>query len=301
MKRNLQFSHILTIMFLLCAFLPSRAQDMTPAVSDNLLVEEGRTWWYGYWCMSMDDDTSGSFGLRLAGAEEREGKDWQKCMVVSEQGTPLLDFPIAWLRREEDKVYVLPHSTTEEQWKEIEAIPNFFSYVYSEFLDVSRPAEWREPVEGEQLLYDWEIKPGERIEYPWIFKLDPENYDIITITSCKTIDNRMTWEGKWGYFADDDIVIVEGIGAINSGTFLYPCSYLDMKVGSIPEYPEEVYLKRVTDKEGNVIYDPEKAGVDDITEGHVSAGTVYDLCGRRVVNPLPGTIYIRDGRKYITR
>ena len=51
--------------------------------------------------------------------------------------------------------------------------------------------------------------------------------------------------------------------------------------------------------------DAEKAGGqcsdDEMVNGKWSNGKCYDLMGRRVTNPKPGTIYVRDGKKFIVK
>ena len=263
MKRNLQFGHILTIMFLLCAFLPSRAQENNLNVSNSLLVEEGRTWWYYY---SYNDSQNGdlgewervNFGLTFSGTEERDGKVWSKCMAVSEDGIPMMDFPVAFLREQDNKVFILPYTITESECEQLKEIPDLFHLVYSRFLDVSSPyrggGEFRQDVDSETILYDWNMVSGATIEYPWIY-----NYfgnAKISITSCSDEDGRKIWTGTWGW--DSPVLIVEGVGSVanhdlNTSTFLYPCCYIQIDTG-IPYTPKRIYLEKVTDKNGKVIY-----------------------------------------------
>ena len=44
------------------------------------------------------------------------------------------------------------------------------------------------------------------------------------------------------------------------------------------------------------------SGIDGIgTEGGSENAVLYDLFGRKVTNPVPGTIYISNGRKVICK
>lgn len=43
----------------------------------------------------------------------------------------------------------------------------------------------------------------------------------------------------------------------------------------------------------------EKTGINDVKAGNDKNAAVYDLCGRRVMNPAKGGIYIRNGKKVI--
>lgn len=50
-----------------------------------------------------------------------------------------------------------------------------------------------------------------------------------------------------------------------------------------------------------LVYDESCSGIGNITAGEDSAKATYDISGRRVNRPIPGQIYIRDGKKFIAR
>ncbi len=274
----------------------------TIVADTSVLVEEGRTWWYHYWYREKDKVSPQrdreDFGLSLSGSETYDGKEWQKCMVVNRDGDPILDFPIALLRQDGDKVYVAPRVTASSEWDRIERLPARFGEVYGRFLCfvVDDECSYFE----EYLLYDWEMQPGDTLYYPWVMEF-PTIDKIVTIMSSQMEDGRMTWRGIWGW--NDVCLIVEGLGGVATsdyqcGAFVYPCMYRQVTTGMMGD-PTELFLDKVTDKAGDVVWSS-TSGVETIKVDKVMAeDAIYDLYGRRVYNPQPGSIYIRGGRKFV--
>ena len=62
-----------------------------------------------------------------------------------------------------------------------------------------------------------------------------------------------------------------------------------------------VYLQQFPDVKGigGKIKLPEASGISDLTIQHKVDAQIYDLYGRVVKNPIPGTLYIKNGKKYI--
>lgn len=272
----------------------------------SLLVEEGRTWWYHYWYREADDMSfeqyREDFGLSLSGSEIYDGKEWQKCVVVNKDGSIMVDFPIAFLRQEDGKVYVLPRNTPHTEWESIQRLPARFGEVYGRFLCFAIGEESSNL--EEYLLYDREMQPGDILVYPWIMDY-PTIDKTVTIISDKMEDGRMEWCGKWGW--DDVCLLVEGLGGVATseyqcGAFVYPCMYRQVTTGIMGD-PSELYLDKVTDKAGDPIWSS-TSGVETVeTEMSTSYAdeTIYDLHGRRVANPQRGGIYIRGGHKFVGR
>lgn len=67
-------------------------------------------------------------------------------------------------------------------------------------------------------------------------------------------------------------------------------AYLDMtKLPAATDGPLRIRIDRTG-----------STGVADVAAVETSPdGTIYDIYGRRVTNPVPGTLYIRDGRKFV--
>ena len=60
----------------------------------------------------------------------------------------------------------------------------------------------------------------------------------------------------------------------------------------------------MTDKDGDILYKgrPGMSQVKELTRAvSGSDAKLYDLMGRSVSNPQPGTIYIRDGKKFVVK
>ena len=111
---------------------------------------------------------------------------------------------------------------------------------------------------------------------------------------------------RWlnGIPSDDirDITIVEGIGNVGRG-FLCTPGFLDIMITNQDRY---AYFVRQTDLYGNTVFDAKwvkgQSGVTDIVpQERPKDGKSYDLTGKPVTDPEPGTIYIRDGEKRIAR
>lgn len=100
------------------------------------------------------------------------------------------------------------------------------------------------------------------------------------------------------------VTVVEGVGNIGRGYLHLPSSR--------PRYPSHfAYLDdsrfiRLTDLDGNVIFDSEwldpEDGIEDVSGVESRAdGRVYDLTGKQIEQPEPGSIFIRNGKKEIAR
>ena len=67
------------------------------------------------------------------------------------------------------------------------------------------------------------------------------------------------------------------------------------------------FLNGVYDAEGNRIFGkwkysvPANAGISDVVAPVNPDSSIYDLMGREIKEPTPGTVYIQGGRKLIAR
>ncbi len=86
---------------------------------------------------------------------------------------------------------------------------------------------------------------------------------------------------------------VQGVGTL-SGTLCRP---------STDTNRVNIRLNNLYDAEGNIIYKGEnKAGVEEIAaEETMEDSRMFDLMGREIRNPLPGTVYIQNGKQFIAR
>ena len=127
-----------------------------------------------------------------------------------------------------------------------------------------------------------------------------DNSRLLTITAG--IPDYFTGDGS-----DCKFEYVEGVGNVGSGNFaameniiLYQASLF------APIY--HCGFNNQYDLEGNVVFEgrgmeiPKFEGVSAVASDAGNCDNrMYDLMGREINNPLPGTIYIRGGRKYVAR
>ena len=97
-------------------------------------------------------------------------------------------------------------------------------------------------------------------------------------------------------------VVIEGIGA-DTG-WLYEPAWGDREAEEVNGLAT---LKEVLDGEGNVIFRHEDFGptgaVEDVLDDAASENDtrMFDLFGREIRDPQPGTIYVQGGRKFVAR
>ena len=101
-----------------------------------------------------------------------------------------------------------------------------------------------------------------------------------------------------------EVRVLEGIGNIGAGSFLIPETKAELEVNG--EGSSDSGFNNLYDLSGNVIREGEKiksptASVSDLMEDSDKSEKMYDVYGRVINNPTPGTIYIRDGKKQIAR
>lgn len=96
------------------------------------------------------------------------------------------------------------------------------------------------------------------------------------------------------------ICYLEKIGNISNGTYtsLDPLWYLG--TGMIYFHTE---INNVYDSQGSIVYKGADfdgfASINDKVSVSVSEGPIYDLHGREVSSPVSGSIYIRNGKKFV--
>ena len=104
--------------------------------------------------------------------------------------------------------------------------------------------------------------------------------------------------------AYDKVVVVEGVGNVGMG-FLHMPALLPGVIIIGGQMPKSYFLRQ-TDLYGNTVFDAkwlkDQSGVTDIVpKERPKDGKSYDLTGKHVTDPEPGTIYIQDGEKRIAR
>lgn len=104
--------------------------------------------------------------------------------------------------------------------------------------------------------------------------------------------------------AYDKVVVVEGVGNVGMG-FLHMPALLPGVIIIGGQMPKSYFLRQ-KDLYGNTVFDAkwlkDQSGVTDIVpQERPKDGKSYDLTGKQVNDPEPGTIYIQDGEKRIAR
>ena len=177
------------------------------------------------------------------------------------------------------------------------------------------------------LLYDFNWEEGDVFSWPWasveehiyIYPTEfsitsrgedrtlvgsPEYYDFIIDNPIYTVYNA--YRGK----------IIEGIGVVymkiedkdydpdSAGFFFNPGQLLPPRVSGI-NTPTRIppFLVKVERRDGSIIYENSRSSVGIVASDNVANedSPVYDLHGRVVTATVPGSIYIRDGRKFVAK
>lgn len=241
-------------------------------------------------------DVYGGLPFYFNGTVEKNGKTYSKLVNFDDPETTLM------LMREEDaRVYVLFDD---------DFINRYHIYLYD------RP----ELKDTDFMIYDFNLKKGDTFETLISCKLMPYDDDHLEIETRQvgevtTIDinghklrvQQLLEEdgGDTPLFWDDKVI--EGFG---------PYSYSDWFFANyVAPTGDYFYSKNefgsVTDKNTDeVLINVEMVkqalravGVHDVQEENVAAGDgkTYDMMGREIKNPQPGTICIRNGRKVVVK
>lgn len=159
--------------------------------------------------------------------------------------------------------------------------------VYKSYLD-----EYGKPCfSPDNTHIDMNLKVGDDFGLGKVIKVDSINVrgvirKRITMNSCKP--------------TEEEAFFVEGIGASSN-------SYVDPGPGSITETGYIRYLLSVIDENENVIFTQEdfrapsysQTGIERIEDDTKNDDRIYDLFGRLVANPIQGTVYIRNSKKFV--
>ena len=264
---------------LLCA---SAVQGADP------IVKQGRVWYYDL--VTFDEETQTqkrefSSAWTFGDAIEQNGHTYYNFRETNGD-----DYQHMYLRQEGDKVYLLLNKSG-----------------YSE--------EFLAETGGEILLYDFSLSQGESIDsyyvHAWggVFTDTP---DRMTVISTETmVVNGVERRGQCLdlYFREYDGTltprwksnqVVEGIGC-QTGFLTRPC---DVDVFTHYE-PGGLELSKVCDGDVEIFnhtdFDRYFTGVEEVSDDGVKDGKMYDIMGREVKNPQPGSVYIQDGRKFVAR
>lgn len=195
---------------------------------------------------------------------------------------------LAYMRQDNDQVYIYVES---DKYPEI--------YEYQED---GTPKE----LYGEFLLYDFSAGKDQNYKsLGFSYSGDDVGYPLdYLITSVSKEVNCGIEYNCWQIEYEEPLTrglststIIEGIGCV-SGYLPFPQLVADA-TGSF--WFKSVYT--VEDTDGNVIYMSDAAikdGVETVAT-EVKNQEMYDLFGRKVLNPVKGGIYVQDGKKVIVK
>ena len=169
----------------------------------------------------------------------------------------------------------------------------------------------------EALIYDFNHKEGESYQGTTFVTDSPRTYQFNVISDhtaeidgeeCKVF--QVAVSDSWGMGPTH--TFIEGIGAAEYGCLNYH-EFYDQPTGM---WMRNV-LSRVFDMDGNVIFRALSAGdrYDELEYGPFSGtnevftvapqpkanDALYDMVGRRISKPVPGQLYIQDGKKHIAK
>lgn len=197
---------------------------------------------------------------------------------------------VSWIRERNGKIYLLTENN--RPVREIEAGRDD----YSEFL-----------------LYDFNKDIGDEWLYPSDIDLLGETYPYFVETGYTKLEYGTTAKTlslqRMKPYYDTPLMMIEGVGIAENGhlaNFRIETSENPEPYSDIPGSTAK--LNRVFQPSGEVLYSrkdvsvPPVSGIDTInSEYNPKSNVIFDLMGNQVPHPLPGTIYIRGGQKFIIR
>ncbi|MDE6231270.1 MAG: hypothetical protein K2M37_06590 [Muribaculaceae bacterium] len=283
----------LTIAFMLIGGISSAY-----AQEDNPPSNIGYTWIYKeqYWSrfyeMGYGEKTEYNNKVywkfspkRVGDGRYREQSDGRYCFEVD--WYELAPMP-EWLIREEgDVVYqVIPE----------EGRSSHLCKLLTGEDDVST-FDWEMP------LYDYSLEPGDE----WMMLdgvIDGLDYCTVDSIGEEIIDGSPS-RTLIMFDPTLNIKFIEGIGITNLGCYNYmvldvPACFGPYNSSFIIELLE---LYSVTNSAGEIIYGNRvvSGGIDTLSDKLQTQEKTYDLFGREVSDPQPGTVYIRGGKKFVAR
>lgn len=205
----------------------------------------------------------------------------------------------------------------------------------SESEGLSEPIEIIEP--KEVLLYDFNAEVGENFDAcVGLFIANPEGVINNVVSPCKVLQKEevivndeesvkfTVFAPVYPYIMDNldpdlnpstnpsyipdyenqtQVYYVKGIGNVGRGNMTVLCQNDELFTTTSNYYFYQT-LNNVYNSSGDVIYKgkdysaPTLGAIAEI-ESELPDTAIYDLFGRKVSNPLPGSIYIKGGKKFI--
>ena len=234
-------------------------------------------------------------------------------VVIIEHAVESKDSVAAYMREEDERVYLL--------------LDDRKHYIYDSDNDSNVKYY---PSEGEEtMLYDFSVEVGDTfnsiysgciltgmnaVKVDNVIVGDRDAYKITAVTDAtrRTYDTSDTSGLEWLLMMNEprlDLLgyaYIEGVGSINYGGMTQWIHRLTKLINSNVDIP---ILTKVYDYEGKELYSkadaPSQSNIDEIdfypaqTIGKSESGVIMDLHGRTVTTPVSGSIYIRNGKKFV--
>ena len=273
---------ILLIIGLLCSFLVNAQtapdDDFTRMVSQNKIWKPV-CYNMGYSAPSCWD---GDVTYLFDGFVEKNGKRYSRLVLDKDR-----EFTVALMREEGGRVYFLMDD-------------NFINYFHVSGKDL-------ELKDTEVVQYDFNLKQGDKID----MFLPGNGMNTRTIGKTFTADlkghkvrmQEILYEDGVPAPVDNNYV-VEGIGPFSSICLLFvqdyimACNQTIMTLNHVEDKNTGEELINEKDIEKAIL----TAKVKEVSDGGgVKDGKIYDIMGREVKNPQPGSVYIQNGRKFVAR
>ncbi len=238
------------------------------------MIREGQVWEYHLSGGKADvGNVERLLRFGFKGTVERNGTEYHRLIDLDTEET------VALMREEYRQVYILLPEDKDSGEKEREALLYDFGYrMLSGVESVAfRGHDWDNPfgnpymhVQSASHLYGMPSDNGTRIR--WVFV---------------------------HYGPEAPYSAIEGIGSIWGGTLFAPVADKTEYTDSAPR----IVFNNLYDSEGNVLFpgaDKKVAGMETVSgDDRANDSRIYDLNGREIRNPEPGTVYIQGGRKHV--
>ena len=234
-------------------------------------------------------------------------------VVIIEHAVESKDSVTAYMREEDERVYLL--------------LDGRQHYIYD--CDKESTVKYS-PGEGEEtMLYDFSLDIGDtfnsickgciltgmnaaKVENVRVGNDDARKITAVTDATRMSYETSDTSDSEWLLMMNEPRLAllgyeyVEGVGSINYGGMT---QWMDRFTKLINYNVDIPILTKVYDSEGKELYSkadaPGQSNIDEIdfypaqTIGKSESGVIMDLHGREVTSPVPGSIYIRDGKKFV--
>ncbi|MBD5387423.1 hypothetical protein HDR70_06025 [bacterium] len=280
---------------------------ITSLNSDAIKIVDGWTWRYE----TDGTDWKFQFEYKFDGTEVINGKEYHLFKNTAAKklfrnykeggwyyGSDISLSPPWYVRQEDGKFYVYPNWGKRDYYE-------WDTLYYASDTD-----------DSEILLYDFSLPTGGK------YKCCQGSKYMITATigkpvnvmdqgsplECKEIKYTLSYigEGDFPIYSYRPNLVSEDFGILENGFltfFTMDClaGEGDYNIDSGPQiFHCELFLLSVEDEQGNVIYDANPfASSPELEMDTNQSNQLIDLHGREISNPLPGSIYILNGKKIV--